>query len=119
MLSHSSQLQTKSVIGLTWDIPMKQKLLNVTIGIILFFLFSELFALGWYFLSSWYTLGHGEFFYLSDKPQHSIGEVASEELISDFRLHPYFGFVGKPSLARNNHGFIFPSYSTSYRRDHA
>ena len=72
------------------------------ISIIVFFVFSELFSLGWYFLSQ------GELFYLSNRPRLSIGEANSEELITDFRLHPYFGFVGRPNLKRNNHGFLFP-----------
>jgi hypothetical protein len=80
---------------------MKQKFIGVAISIITFFVFAELFSLGWYFISQ------GELFYLSDKPQFSLEGGENEELITTFRLHPFSGFVDKPGAGRNNHGFYF------------
>jgi hypothetical protein len=87
---------------------MKRILTNGAISLLACFIFAELFGLGWYFLSSWYTGGHGELFYLSTKPQFSIGAAESAELITDFRLHPYFGYIGTPNRGRNGQGFRFP-----------
>lgn len=80
---------------------MKRKLTGVIISLITFFVCAELFSLVWYYFSQ------GEIFYFSQRPELALESSGSEALLTQFRLHPYTGFVSTPGGGRNNHGFYF------------
>lgn len=85
------------------------------ISITLFFVFAELFALGWYYVQT------RQFFYGSQRPMLTISvedtiapsgdepqvNEQTAQLMTTYRGHPFFAWIMKPSHKVNTHGFIF------------
>lgn len=86
---------------------MKQRIIGITISLISIFVFAELFSLAWYYLSSWSSTGQGELFYTSARDQllPTLDEEGTS-LMTDMRLHPFFGWARKSGDVFNNHGFL-------------
>jgi hypothetical protein len=89
---------------------MKWKIIGISISLVSFFIFAELFSLFWYYFSN-----KGDLFYFSRRPQLAVIGSETGNLLTETRFHPFFGWVDQPSETTNNHGFASP-YNYPWRK---